>query len=250
MRQQNSIPKVIHYFWFGRSPLPPLAEKCIASWKKHLPDYEIKEWNEDSFDVNSILYTKQAYEAGKYAFVSDYARLKVLHDEGGIYFDTDVEVIKSIDGILEEGAFMSLETTEDYKVAINPGNGIAAPVGLPIYKKLIESYENGTFIDENGRHNLATIVTRVTDLLEDDGFVAKNEIQKVGSVTIYPTEYFCPKNFNTGKVTITDKTYSIHWYDASWQPLSSRIFYAVARPLPAPIRKIMKSILKKIKSLR
>lgn len=247
MREHDNIPKVIHYFWFGGNPLPELAETCIASWENYLPDYEIKRWDESNFDVNAILYTKQAYEAGKYAFVSDYARLKVLYDEGGVYFDTDVEVLRSIDDILENGAFMSLEAMEDGGVGINPGNGIAAPAGLPTYKRLVESYEKDAFLDENGKHNLSTIVTRVTNLLEEDGFVAKNEIQKVGDITIYPTDYFCPKNFATGKVTITKNTYSIHWYDASWQPLSSRVFYAVSRRMPAPLRKQMKKAMRRIK---
>ena len=103
------IPKVIHYCWFGRNPLPPFAVKCIESWKKFLPGYEIKEWNEDNFDVNIIPYTQEAYEARKYAFVSDYARFYILYHHGGIYFDTDVEVIKSIDDIIERGAFMGCE---------------------------------------------------------------------------------------------------------------------------------------------
>ena len=102
------IPKTIHYCWFGRNPLPSLAIKCIASWKKYLPDYEIKEWNEDNFDVNVIPYTREAYAAKKYAFVSDYARFKILYEEGGLYFDTDVEVIKPFDDIIARGAFMGV----------------------------------------------------------------------------------------------------------------------------------------------
>ncbi len=247
MKQTNKIPKTVHYFWFGRGPLPSLAERCIESWKKHLPDYEIKEWNEDNFDVNAIAYTKQAYAAKKYAFVSDYARLKILHEQGGVYFDTDVEVIKSIDSILKAGSFMGLETTEDDSVAINPGIGMAAPAGLPSYKKLLESYERDDFLDGNGKYNLSTIVTRVTDLLKDDGFIEKNEIQKLGDITVYPTDYFCPKNFTTGKLKITDNTYSIHWYDASWQPFSSRVFYFVSRKMPPSVRVWMKKTVRRLK---
>lgn len=241
------IPKVIHYFWFGGNPLPELAERCIASWKEYLPDYEIKRWDETNFDVNSIKYTKQAYEARKYAFVSDYARLKILYEEGGIYFDTDVEVIKSFDEIIKNGPFMGLEATENGGVAINPGIGMAAPSGLLVYKKLVESYEDDAFLDKDGRHNLSTIVTRVTGLLKSEGFREVDEIQKIGDITVYPVEYFCPKNFATGKLSITKNTYSIHWYDASWQPLSGRIFYSVSRKLPAPVRLFLKNTLKKIK---
>ena len=107
------IPKIIHYCWFGRNPLPPLAEKCIASWREFLPDYEIKEWNEDNFDVNIIPYTADAYNAKKYAFVSDYARFWILYKYGGLYFDTDVEVIKSMDDIVERGPFMGCERYAD-----------------------------------------------------------------------------------------------------------------------------------------
>ena len=123
------IPKVIHYCWFGRNPLPTSAQRCIASWRIFLPDYEIKEWNEDNFNVNIIPYTQQAYEAKKYAFVSDYARFWVLYHYGGLYFDTDVEIIKSFDDIVDNGAFMGLEidgTKEGSKIAINPGLGLGA----------------------------------------------------------------------------------------------------------------------------
>ena len=116
--KENSIPKIIHYCWFGRSPLPELAKKCIASWRKYFPDYEIKEWNEDNFDVNSILYTSQAYQAKKYAFVSDYARFWILYMYGGLYFDTDVEVIRPMDDIIQRGPFMGCE--KPYKKGLRP----------------------------------------------------------------------------------------------------------------------------------
>ena len=107
------IPKIIHYCWFGRNPLPPLALECIASWRKFLPDYEIKEWNEDNFDVNSIPYTAEAYRQKKYAYVSDYARFCILYQYGGIYFDTDVEVIKPLNDIIAKGNFMGFEQDPD-----------------------------------------------------------------------------------------------------------------------------------------
>ena len=103
------IPKIIHYCWFGGNPLPELAIKCIESWKKYLPDYEIKEWNESNFDINCCAYVREAYEAKKWAFVSDYARFWILYQHGGLYFDTDVELIKSIDDLIVKGAFMGCE---------------------------------------------------------------------------------------------------------------------------------------------
>ena len=120
------IPKVIHYCWFGRNPLPDSALKCIESWKKYLPDYEIVQWNEDNFDVNSIPYVAEAYAARKYAFVSDYARFYVLYNQGGVYFDTDVEAVAPLDDILEKGPYMGMERALSGEMAVNPGLGFAA----------------------------------------------------------------------------------------------------------------------------
>ena len=126
------IPKVIHYCWFGRNPLPKSALKCIDSWRKFFPDYEIKEWNEDNFDVNIIKYTQDAYNAKKYAFVSDYARIWILYNYGGVYFDTDVEVISPMTDIIEKGPFMGFEinNSTENKIAVNPGLGIGSPSRL------------------------------------------------------------------------------------------------------------------------
>ena len=129
------IPKIIHYCWFGRNPLPDSAQRCIDSWRKFLPDYEIKEWNEDNFDVNSIPYTEQAYKAKKYAFVSDYARFWILYHEGGLYFDTDVEVIKSLDDIICNGNFMGEESDEGHLDAYD-GLGVNSGLGLGISPKI------------------------------------------------------------------------------------------------------------------
>ena len=134
------IPKTIHYCWFGGKDLPEDAQKCIASWRKFLPDYEIKEWNEQNFDVNSIPYTAEAYRAGKYAFVSDYARMLILYQHGGLYFDTDVEVIKPLDDIVTRGPFMGYEIEPDGNqtetTATNPGLAIGAEPGMDIYMNL------------------------------------------------------------------------------------------------------------------
>ena len=140
------IPKIIHYCWFGRNPLPELAQKCIASWKKYLPDYEIKEWNEDNFDVNIIPYTAEAYAQKKYAFVSDYARFWIQHKYGGIYFDTDVEVIRPIDDIIARGNFMGFETDPNSEkgdasnASVNPGLGLGVAPGLGVIIKLLDYY--------------------------------------------------------------------------------------------------------------
>lgn len=213
------IPKIIHYCWFGRNPLPKDAVRCIESWKKYLPDYEIKQWNEDNFDINCCQYVRQAYEAKKFAFVSDYARFYILYHHGGVYFDTDVEVIKPMDHIISNGPFMAIEksaATEHLdcrlQIGVAPGLGLAAEPNSPIIKSIIDIYNNLDFNpDRDG-----TIVNITTSFLLKQGFENRNEIQHVGEFTIYPDEYFCPMDHTTGLTTITSRTVTIHHYTASW----------------------------------
>lgn len=149
------IPKVIHYCWFGGNPLPQLAQKCIESWKKNLPNYEIKQWNENNFDINIIPYTSEAYKAKKYAFVSDYARLWILYKYGGLYFDTDVEIIKPLDCIIKKGPFMGIEKYDGTGIpAVAPGLGLGANPGLWLYAELLDLYSNIHFINQDGTLNL------------------------------------------------------------------------------------------------
>lgn len=218
----NTIPKVIHYCWFGRSELPALAVKCINSWKKFCPDYEIKEWNETNFDVNSCEYVKHAYVEKKWAFVSDYARFWILYNEGGIYFDTDVELIRPIDDILKEGAFMGCEPTwegnrKNSMLKIAPGLGIAAPPKHEIYKEIIDFYEKRNFYQEDGGIDFTTVVEYITSIFEKYGLKNTPKKQKIKNVIIYPADYFCPMNYSTGQITITKNTRSIHHYTASWR---------------------------------
>lgn len=238
------IPKIIHYCWFGGNPLPESAIKCIHSWRKYFPDYEIKEWNEANYDVNKIAYTKEAYEKKKYAFVSDYARFDILYRYGGVYFDTDVEVIKTFQDILENGSFMGqeagkaclsyiksstdlksmMQTNENFSedipdvgYVVNPGLGIAAEPGLDIYKDIIDSYSVKHFVDKNGVINTTTICMYITEILIKKGYdFNKDEIQTVANIMVYPWEYFCPMNYYTGILTKTEHTHSIHWYSESW----------------------------------
>lgn len=214
---ENVIPKIIHYCWFGRNPLPKSAKKCIASWKKYLPDYEIKEWNEDNFDVNIIPYTRDAYEAKKYAFVSDFARFWVLFKFGGLYFDTDVEVIRPMDDLVGKGAFMGWETAnQDGVQKVAPGLGLCAPIGHPLYKEILVRYENLTFYDLNGVINKYTMIPLVTEILENYGLRLDGTKQQVAETTIFPAEYFCPMNNITGDLLVAENTFSIHWYSMSW----------------------------------
>ena len=235
------IPKVIHYCWFGGNELPESAKKCIDSWRKFFPVYEIKEWNESNYDVRKNIYISQAYDAGKYAFVSDYARFDVLYQFGGIYFDTDVEVIKSFEDILTQGSFMGCEIdgethTEEKDKSIrenkcvNPGVGMAASAGLSIYKEILDFYNTQKFVDQEGNLNMETVVVKTTQILRKYGLKNGDEIQKIGGITIYPKEYFNPKDSSTGKVDITDHTHSIHWYSMTWLSKKQKIRKIILDP--------------------
>lgn len=240
---QRQIPKVIHYCWFGGNPLPELAIKCIASWKKFLPDYEIKEWNESNFDVYSAVYTAEAYQLKKYAFVSDYARLWILYNYGGIYFDTDVEIIRSLDDILSLGTFAGFECQEGNPLdnpngTMNPGLGISVWKGHPFFKQMLASYDHDHFVGWNGK-NTGVIPFRATRFLDyDHKEVLEGGIVRVSDLLIYPIEYFCPLNYFTKEMHITENTRTIHHYMASWvkkfnrlQSLLERIKYINVRIL-------------------
>jgi len=197
------IPKKIHYCWFGRNELPASAKKCIASWKMFFPEYDIVEWNESNYDVKKIPYLAMAYEAKKYAFVSDYARIDILYHEGGINFDTDVEVIQSFDDVITDDGFMGCEIDGaelqggDQKVSficVNPGLGIAAPSELMIYKEIMEFYETFTADDKDKVTTKGFIVPQTTKILMQRGMKDITGIQKVEGISIYPKEYFNPLN--------------------------------------------------------
>ena len=217
------IPKIIHYCWFGRNPLPPMAVKCIESWKKILPDYEIKEWNEDNFDIHMTPYIEEAYHLKKYAFVSDFARFWVLYNYGGVYFDVDVEVIKPIDDIVARGPFMGVEllsneaTYRGYRGLPAAGLGMAAYPNFEPLKDMMQYYHNRHFISLRGKPNQKTVVIIVTDILLDNGgtFDPYNVSECLG-FHIYPQEYFNPKALPAGDITITNNTRSIHHYAGSW----------------------------------
>lgn len=228
------IPKLIHYCWFGRNPLPKSAIKCIESWKKFLPDYEIKEWNENNFDVNIIPYTKEAYECKKYAFVSDYARFWILYKYGGLYFDTDVEVIKSMDDIIERGPFMGIEVEAkkgNEVPLVAPGLGLGVNPGLGLYKEILDYYQRLHFLDNNGLPNQITVVKHTTNVLLAHGMKHINELQEVSGVWIYPRDYFNPLQDSTGELKITNNTRSIHWYTKTWLKKRNPILIWILRKI-------------------
>lgn len=213
------ISKTIHYCWFGRNPLPPLGLKCLESWKKYLPDYQIIEWNEDNFDVNSIPYTKEAAEKGKWAFVSDYARFYILYHYGGIYVDTDVEILKPLDTFLNHNMFTGFETID----RVAPGLILGAVEKSALIKELMDSYTNRRFINSDGSINDETVVSYTTNLLVNKGLKLNGEFQTIVGLAIYPTRYFSPKSLVDGKLVITEDTHSIHHYAGSWMSYKARL---------------------------
>lgn len=207
-----SIPKVIHYCWFGKGKMPKLAKKCIKSWKKYCPDYEFVLHTEDNFDLTQNRYMREAYEAGKWAFVSDYARLKIIYDNGGIYLDTDVELIKPIDDLLLTKGFMGF----DEKGIVATGLGFGAEKGNKIVSEFLKDYDNIPFVLPDGSYDLTPCPDRNTEALKRLGMDIKNTNQTFMDITFLSDEYLCPMNYYTGKKTITENTYSIHHYSASW----------------------------------
>ena len=205
------IPKKIHYCWFGGKELPPLAKKCIDSWKKYCPDYEIIEWNESNFDVKFNKYVQEAYENKKWAFVSDVARLYALYNYGGIYMDTDVEVIKNLDDFLEHQAFSGFEAYDRVPTGI-----MACSKKNKLFKKFLDFYNDKSFVKEDGTFDITTNVTIITNELMKSGLLKNNTFQIVDGFALYPCEYFCPLDYDTKVLKKTKNTYTIHWFNGSW----------------------------------
>lgn len=206
------IPKVIHYCWFGRGQKPESALKCIDSWKRFLPDYTLKEWNEDNFDISSNNYVNQAYQNRKFAFVTDYVRLYALYTEGGIYMDTDVEVTGSFDSFLHHHAFSGFETDGNV-----PTGMMGAEKGSVWAKELMDGYKDRSFIREDGSLDTTTNTFVITGYMVDKGLVLNNRYQDFpGLCTMYPSDFFCPKDHRTGKIKCTSNTVCIHHFAGSW----------------------------------
>ena len=242
------IPKVIHYCWFGKNPLPEKAKKCIDSWRKYFPDYEIIQWNEDNFDVNIIPYTKEAYSCKKYAFVSDYARLWIIYNYGGLYFDTDVEIIRSYQDIIAKGDFMGRELGSEYvdKYGVNPGLGFgAAPHNVSI-KKILDIYKDLHYIYADGAKCKETIVSICDSYFSKLGLLNDDIIQKCSDFVIYPKKFFCPKDYISGEITICSDSHSIHHYDATWIDAKHKLYFFVSRKIGVKFAQRCSFILKNI----
>lgn len=217
------IEKVIHYCWFGGNPKSKLIQDCIKSWKKYLPDYKIIEWNERNFDINCCQYIREAYKAKKWAFVSDYARCYILYHHGGLYFDTDVEILRPMDDCLNS----PLVAMEDDHT-INTGLIMYCEAGNDFCKWMLESYEKDKFIKEDGTYNLYTVCERGTEYFTTRGFVCENKLQNVAGFTVYPTEYFCPYRHGEERI-VTENTYTFHHYAASWFPKKEKFKRKIQR---------------------
>lgn len=209
------MQKYIHYCWFGGKPLPKLAKKCIKSWKKYLPEYNIIEWNESNVNLNECSFIKQAYESRKWAFVADYVRTKALNDMGGIYFDTDMEVIKNIDFLFESDTFLGVE--DSGKIAV--GVWYEKEPKSYLSTKLLKFYRSCEGFDPQNAYAYS-IPKIITDLMANDNFViGSKKIQKLShNIVIYPREYFYPYSYDRQDNVFTNNTCMIHYYDASWVP--------------------------------
>ena len=216
--EQSRIPKIIHYCWFGRGEMPKLAHKCIESWKKYCPDYEIMVWNEDNFDINTCDYIREAYEKRKFAFVTDYVRLHAMYTYGGIYMDTDVEVTRNLDEFLDNHAFSGFESDTQIPTGI-----MASEKGFPLFKYLLSYYDNHHFIKEDGTLDTLTNVSIITKMLSEKGFIPNGKFQVVEGFALYPRDYFCPLEDSTGILSKTKNTATIHWFNKSWIPQHIRV---------------------------
>ena len=206
------IPKKIHYCWFGRGEMPEMAQKCVASWRKFMPDWEYKLWNEENFDVRQVLYTKEAYEAKKYAFVSDYVRLWVLCNEGGLYMDVDFEVYKSFDDLMCLNAFAGFEGSKHSPMMMGV---VASRANGDWIKEQLGYYKDRHFILPDGSFDLTTNVQFITAKMRENGFVQNGKEQNYKDMHVFPVEYFCPRQ-TTGEYFRTENTYCEHLGLGSW----------------------------------
>ena len=231
------LPKIIHYCWFGGNEKPEAAKKCIASWRTNCPDYELREWNEGSFPLERCpQYVRDAYAAKKYAYVSDFVRLKVLYDHGGFYMDTDVELLKSLAPFLTDRGVIGFENNE----FVNSGQLLAAEAGHPILTEMMEHYERIDFYRPDGSMYLLGCPHVNTEALVNHGLVKNGLEQTVAGFHVYPADWFNPLDSATGELVKTKNTVSIHWYSMSWIPWWKRMRVKILRR----VRRILRALRK------
>ena len=214
------IPKIIHYCWFGRGEMPKLMKKCLKSWKKYCPDWKVVRWDEENFDVNSTLWTKQAYEEKKYAFVSDYVRMKALYEMGGVYLDTDVELVQGIDEFLKHDAFVGFESPDAVQTGV-----MASVAGQPMIKEWLDWYTDRPYLVD-GKPNMNPNVFFVTDSLKKRGLKLDDTMQNIDGMVIFPQTYFCPLSLVEVEKKITKDTHAIHHFTSTWRTEKARKDFA------------------------
>ncbi len=205
------IPKIIHYCWFGRGEMPKLMKKCLRSWKKYCPDWEIVRWDEDSFDVHSTLWTKQAYEAKKYAFVSDYVRLKALYEQGGVYLDTDVELVQPLEKFLQHTAFSGFESMSTVQTGV-----IGAQAQHPVIKAWMDYYQDRAYFTE-GVPVMTPNVTHITEDMKARGLRMDDTYQTVDDIAVYPQTWFCPMSAISIERKVSNNTHALHYFTSTWR---------------------------------
>ncbi len=210
------IPKIIHYCWFGGKSKPESVLSCIESWKKHCPDYIIVEWNESNYDYTKCEYMRQAFEAKKWSFVSDYARLDIIYQNGGIYLDTDVEVIRPLDSLLENIAFMGFEKTIEKKHYVASGLGFGAEKGNQLLREMMEDYYKASFYKQDGGLNLLPCPNYNTACLMRHGLINEDRDQFLEGMTVYGSDVLCPQMYCDSELQLTERTVSIHHYSSTW----------------------------------
>ena len=218
--KEITIPKIIHTFWFSGLPsgdensLPERYRRCLASWRKYAPDFEIKIWNRQSYQAKNCLFYEQALERECWAFASDYARADVLRRFGGVYMDLDVEMLRPIDDLLYNDAYMSFESLG----RIECGSGMGAKAGNRILDEICKDYESRPFVKEDGSLDISTCPVRFTNVIEKHGLIKNGGFQMVGDITVYPFEYLTGKSFDTGIIYSSDISYTLHHHHGSWVP--------------------------------
>lgn len=241
-----SIPRVIHYCWFGNGEIPEKEKNCIETWKKFFPDYEIKLWNEENFDFGSCNFAKQAYENKKYAFVSDYARAKILYEHGGLYLDTDVKVLKNFPKSIGENGVMGFERKAFLGTAV-----IAATPQNENIKKLIDYYEKHDFVQKDGSFDNIANVSIITDIMLEKGLVLGGEKQVVDGFEIFNREVFYPKKLSENEFRVTEETVAVHMCSNSWlsererKRGNNKIWIEIVRPMLRWFRRLGTKIIGK-----
>ena len=232
----DKIPKIIHYVWLGNKSKSKSIKKYINTWKTNMSDFQFIEWNESNFDINFSTYTKEAYNSGKYAYVSDVIRIYALSKYGGIYLDTDVEVLKDMNLLLDNKSFLGFESDSRLSTAI-----IGAQKGIDWIDDILLQYQQESFLDKKGNPKLWTNVERITKyMVENRGLVLNNCEQNLDNIKIYSQKVFSPIDMDSGKLSIDDNTITVHWQKGSWVPLKSKVNKKVYRLL-----KIISRTLKK-----